>query len=85
MLLPTILLWRTKIRLAKKLAILGLFSLSLITIAIAIARVADINVTKRPDGNLDNSYLWLWSVIEPSVGTCRDVFNPLFPRSFFCP
>lgn len=69
--LPAILLWRTQIRWAKKIAILGLFSLSIITMVIAIVRVASINLTRRPDGNLDSTYLWLWSFIEPCVGTHR--------------
>lgn len=69
MLLPTILLWKTQIRRAKKFAILGLFSLSIVTMVIAIVRVASIGLTRRPDGNIDSSYLWLWSMIEPCVGT----------------
>lgn len=71
MLLPMLLLWNTKIRRAKKLAILGLFSLSIITIIISIVRVASIALTLRPDGNLDSTYLWLWSSIEPCVGMCQ--------------
>ncbi|KAK7946967.1 uncharacterized protein PG986_011288 [Apiospora aurea] len=65
--LPAILLWKAQIRWAKKLAILGLFSLSIVTTAIAIVRVANIDSTRRPDGNLDSSYLFLWTFIEPCV------------------
>ncbi|KAK8037682.1 hypothetical protein PG991_001028 [Apiospora marii] len=72
------------IRWAKKFAILGLFSLSIITMVIAIVRVADIGSTRRPDGNIDNSYLWLWSFIEPCVAivvSCLSAFPQLFKPS----
>ncbi|KAI1451241.1 hypothetical protein F4805DRAFT_452121 [Annulohypoxylon moriforme] len=84
MLLPATLLWRTKIRRTKKFAILGLFSLSIVTMVIAIVRVATIGVTRRPDGNLDNTYLWLWSSIEPAVAivvSCLSAFPQLFTQS----
>ncbi|KAK7972350.1 hypothetical protein PG988_006484 [Apiospora saccharicola] len=80
--LPAILLWKAQIRWAKKFAILGLFSLSIITMAIAIVRVADIGSTRRPDGNLDNSYLWLWSFIEPCVGIHCDILPICVPTTF---
>jgi hypothetical protein len=35
---------------------------------IATTRAADIDVTRRPDGQIDNTYLWMWSAIEPPVG-----------------
>ncbi|KAI5861436.1 hypothetical protein GGS23DRAFT_576801 [Durotheca rogersii] len=84
MLLPAILLWNVRIRWTKKLAILCLFSLSIVTITIAIVRVASIGLTKRPDGNDDVSYLWLWSAIEPPVAiivSCFSAFPQLFAQS----
>ncbi|OTA54022.1 hypothetical protein K449DRAFT_469708 [Hypoxylon sp. EC38] len=84
MLLPAILLWRTQIQRTKKFAILGLFSLSVITMVIAIVRVATIGVTRRPDGNLDSTYLWLWTSIEPAVAivvSCLSAFPQLFTQS----
>lgn len=75
MVLPIVLLWNVRIRWSKKIAVLGLFSLSLVTIAIAIVRVADINATRRPDGNEDVSFLWLWSAIEPAVGKRKSLKN----------
>lgn len=75
MLLPAILLWNVRIRLAKKIAIFGLFSLSIITMVVAIIRTVMLDTTRRPDGNFDTSYLWLWSVIEPVVGKhCRGLY-----------
>ncbi|KJZ70911.1 hypothetical protein HIM_09704 [Hirsutella minnesotensis 3608] len=68
MLLPTILLWNTRVRWSKKLAIIGLFSLSIVTMVVAIVRTAMLSTNKRPDGNFDVSWLWLWSAVEPSVG-----------------
>ncbi|KAK3682776.1 hypothetical protein B0T22DRAFT_484798 [Podospora appendiculata] len=84
MLQPIILLWNVRIRLAKKVAFIGLFSLSIATMAIATARAADIDVTRRPDGQIDNTYLWLWSGIEPPVAimvSCLSAFPVLFRSS----
>jgi hypothetical protein len=76
MLEPFILLWNVRMRLARKLAFVGLFSLSLVTMIIATVRAADLNVTRRPDGQIDNTYLWLWSAIEASVGKQSYLINP---------
>lgn len=68
MLLPTFLVWNTQIRQSKKLALVGLFSLSIITIVIAITRAVMVDSERRPDGNPDVTWLWFWSAVEPSVG-----------------
>ncbi|KAK0634374.1 hypothetical protein B0T17DRAFT_611398 [Bombardia bombarda] len=84
MVLPIFLLWNVRIRQAKKFAFFGLFSLSLVTMAIATARAADIDKTRRPDGQIDNTYLWLWSAIEPPVAimvSCLSAFPSLFRSS----
>ncbi|KAK3332570.1 hypothetical protein B0T19DRAFT_106906 [Cercophora scortea] len=84
MLQPIILLWNVRIRLAKKIAFIGLFSLSVVTMAAAIARTADTISTRRPDGQYDNTYLWLWSSIEPAVAimvSCLSAFPALFRSS----
>ncbi|KAI2631478.1 hypothetical protein GGS26DRAFT_591351 [Hypomontagnella submonticulosa] len=84
MLLPAILLWNVRIRWSKKLALLALFSLSIITMVIAIVRTATIVLNRRPDGNDDVSYLWLWSAIEPPVAiivSCLSAFPQLFTQS----
>ncbi|RYC55255.1 hypothetical protein CHU98_g10949 [Xylaria longipes] len=73
MLLPAVLLWNVRIPTTKKLAVLGLFSLSLFTIAIAAVRVGDLDTTRRPDGQDDVTLLWFWSSIEASVDTYRQM------------
>ncbi|POS68497.1 hypothetical protein DHEL01_v213109 [Diaporthe helianthi] len=67
MLLPTLLVWNTQIRWSKKLALIGLFSLSIITIIIAIVRAVMVDSERRPDGNPDVTWLWFGSAVEPSV------------------
>lgn len=69
MVLPTTLVWNTQIKWSKKLALIGLFSLSIITIIIAIVRAVMVDSVRRPDGNPDVTWLFFWSAIEPSVGT----------------
>ncbi|KAI1451394.1 hypothetical protein F4805DRAFT_473809 [Annulohypoxylon moriforme] len=84
MLLPATLLWDIRMQWTKKIALSGLFSLSVITMIIAIVRAATIAVTKFPDGDDDASYLWLWSGIEPPVAlivSCLSAFPQLFAQS----
>lgn len=90
MLIPIALLWNVRIQRQKKIAFIGLFSLSLITIAVAIARTADLNVTKKASGQQDSSYLWMWSAIQSSLGEstlisvmCSDVTETSIQR-FWC-
>lgn len=61
-------LWNVRIPKAKKLALMGLFSLSIITIGMAIARAADLTATRQTTGDPDPSYLWLWSCIQSTLG-----------------
>ncbi|KAF7527350.1 hypothetical protein G7054_g10481 [Neopestalotiopsis clavispora] len=84
MLLPTFLVWNTQIRQSKKLALVGLFSLSIITIVIAITRAVMVDSERRPDGNPDVTWLWFWSAVEPSVAImvcCGSAFPQLFTSS----
>lgn len=84
MLIPIALLWNVRIQRQKKIAFIGLFSLSLITIAVAIARTADLNVTKKASGQQDSSYLWMWSAIQSSLAvivSCLSAFPQLFKAS----
>ena len=67
-LIPVWLLWNVRIAFAKKIAFVGLFSLSLVTMAIATARAADLAATTWDNGVIDPSYLWMWTAIEPCVG-----------------
>ena len=50
------------------MALIGLFSLSLITMAVATARAADLSATMWVNGLHDPTYLWLWSAIESCIG-----------------
>lgn len=68
LLIPFTLLWNVRIQKSRKLALLGLFSLSVITIALAIGRIADLHATKKSNNQQDLSYLWMWSSIQSSLG-----------------
>ncbi|KID62980.1 uncharacterized protein G6M90_00g079820 [Metarhizium brunneum] len=84
MLLPILLLWNVQIRLGKKIALLGLFSLSIITMAVAIARAADIGATQKSNGLPDSTYLWFWSSLQSFlciVVSCAAAFRQLFVSS----
>lgn len=56
---------------SKKFAFMALFSLSVVTMAIAIVRAVDITRTKWVTGQNDPTYLWLWSAVEPCIGECN--------------
>ncbi|KAI0382676.1 hypothetical protein F5Y04DRAFT_287721 [Hypomontagnella monticulosa] len=67
MLIPIVLLWNVQIKWAKKLAFMGIFSLSIITMAISIARAADIGATQKSNGLPDSI-----------VVACSSAFRQLF-------
>ncbi|KAK4175391.1 hypothetical protein QBC36DRAFT_24832 [Triangularia setosa] len=82
--IPIILIWDAKLRTAKKLAFIGLFSLTLLTMLVAILRVVGINSAKWANGQVDPSYLWLWSCIETFIAmivACLTAFPQLFVSS----
>ncbi|RWA05743.1 hypothetical protein EKO27_g9360 [Xylaria grammica] len=84
MLIPITLLWNVRIRWQKKIAIMGIFSLSLITIGVAIARVADIGATQKVNGLPDSSYLWFWTSLQMALSivvSCSSAFRQLFTVS----
>jgi hypothetical protein len=67
MTIPIIMLWNVRISLRKKLALIGIFSLTVIVIVFAIVRVAVVtSYTKQSD----ITWLYVWSNIEMSVGKC---------------
>lgn len=83
-LIPVWLLWNVRIAFAKKLAFVGLFSLSLVTMAIATARAAELAATTWDNGVIDPSYLWMWTAIEPCIAiavSCLSAFPQLFAAS----
>ena len=73
MIIPFTLLWDVRIHLPKKLAFTGLFSLTVITIAAAIARAIQTKVTEKANGSQDPSHVWMWGTIQASVGKYQDV------------
>jgi hypothetical protein len=64
--IPILMLWNVRISWAKKLALVGIFSLTVIVIILAIVRVA---VVTSHHTQVDISWLYLWSNIEMAVGT----------------
>ncbi|KAK4460393.1 hypothetical protein QBC42DRAFT_348055 [Cladorrhinum samala] len=84
MLIPIWLLWNVRMAFAKKMAFVGLFSLSIVTIGIATARAADLAATTWDNGVVDPSYLWMWTAIEPCIAiavSCLSAFPQLFAAS----
>ena len=71
MAIPITLLWDIRMAWSKKFAFMALFSLSVVTMAIAIVRAVDITRTKWVTGQNDPTYLWLWSAVEPCIGECN--------------
>ncbi|KAH8687575.1 hypothetical protein BGZ60DRAFT_558833 [Tricladium varicosporioides] len=67
--IPIALLWRVRIQMRRKLALVGIFGLMVMTMAIAIIRVAVLDVT------MDQPRLFFWTAIEPPVGK-----NAIEPR-----
>lgn len=71
-----VMLWNVKINARQKLALTGIFSLTVITMMFAIIRVAV--VTRQTRANPDSTWLYLWSAIEPPVGKS---YTPLWAPS----
>ncbi len=65
--IPILMLWNIQISLRKKLALMGIFSLTVIVMVVAIVRVA---VVTTKNTNADISWLYFWSNIEIAVGIC---------------
>lgn len=79
--IPVMLIWDSKLRMAKKLAVIGLFSLTLLTMLVAILRVVGISSATWANGQVDPSYVWLWSYIETCIAiivACLTAFPQLF-------
>ena len=65
MAIPINILWKVRISLPRKLALSGIFSLVIITMAFAILRVSVISAEADQS---ELSWLQTWSFIEQSVG-----------------
>lgn len=78
--IPTSLLWKVKISLRRKLALMGIFSLVIITMVFAIVRVAVISSESRQP---DTSWSYMWSCIEQVIAiivACLASFRTLFKQ-----
>jgi hypothetical protein len=69
--IPVLLLWKVRISLRRKLALTGIFSLTIIVMIFAIVRVA---IVTTDNSNADISWLYMWSSIEMSV--CTSLSSP---------
>lgn len=58
-------LWHVRIGLRQKLILIGIFSLTVVVIIVAIIRVA---IIKPENGYIDVSWLYVWSSVEVSTG-----------------
>jgi hypothetical protein len=75
MVIPIAMLWNTRIPGRKKLAFMGLFSLSIITMVIAIVRAVNVNSSRDGNGQDDATFLWLWTAIQASLGMSAKIFS----------
>ncbi|KAK4196116.1 hypothetical protein QBC40DRAFT_314240 [Triangularia verruculosa] len=82
--IPVNIVWSLQIRWRKKLALVGLFSLTFITMAIAIVRIVVLHTTRKQLGSLDPIALVFWSLMEIDIAVliaCLSSFPQLFVRS----
>ena len=70
MTIPALLLWKVKMPLRQKLALIGIFSLTVIVMAISIVRVAVVQTSDRR--NADQTWLFVWANLEMGVGKVKD-------------
>ena len=75
--IPASILWKVQIGLRQKLALAGVFSLTVFTIVFAIVRVA---VVSSYSNMPDQTWLYLWSAVEQAVGTLT-VLSYLIPST----
>ena len=65
MAIPISMLWRVQMSLSRKVALVGIFSLAVITCVFAIVRVTVISISTRQP---DTSWSYLWSSVEQCIG-----------------
>lgn len=58
-------LWNVRISWGQKLALMGLFSLTIIATIVSILRVALVTSSKH---QLDTTWLYMWSNVDMAVG-----------------
>lgn len=81
MTVPVSMLWKVQISLRQKLALTGIFSLTVFIMVFAIIRVAV--VTSESDMP-DETWMYLWSAIEQTVGTLFLVDTPFSRNISIC-
>ncbi|KAK3985000.1 hypothetical protein QBC44DRAFT_405940 [Cladorrhinum sp. PSN332] len=84
MLVPVLLVWDLRMPLKKKISFVGLFSLTLVVMVIAIVRI--VGASKTENRQIDPTYVFLWGSIEMCIAVmvaCLSAFPQLFmsPRS----
>ncbi|KAF2235505.1 hypothetical protein EV356DRAFT_566389, partial [Viridothelium virens] len=70
--IPIIMLWNVKVALRKKVALIALFSLTVIVIGISITRVS---VVPTMSAQADVSWLYFWHNLEVPVSKCLVMTN----------
>ncbi|KAL9594377.1 MAG: hypothetical protein Q9219_007071 [cf. Caloplaca sp. 3 TL-2023] len=75
---PVNMLWKVKISLRQKLALGGIFSITVVIMVFAIIRVVVVsNFSQTPD----QTWLYMWSSVEQTVFACLASFRALFTKS----
>ena len=64
--IPMSLLWKVKMPLEQKLALMGIFSFTVIVMIIAVIRIAVIRPTDKREA--DQTWQYLWANVEMGVG-----------------
>ena len=78
---PVSLLWNVQIPLRKKLALGGIFSLSVFVMVASIVRAV---VTSTPSFGVDMSWLYLWTSVEMSVGRSPPLLSTSVHLAHYC-
>jgi hypothetical protein len=71
--IPVAALWNIQLQFKKKLLLIGILSLAMITILFSIIRIA---VMPNREATADTTWLCLWGHVETGVGKLRTA-NPL--------
>ena len=67
-------LWNVRIPLKQKLGLIGIFSLTVVVMIIAIVRVVAVNKLSK---QADPSWLYFWTNLEMIIGEQRLLKSPL--------
>ncbi|VBB82152.1 Putative protein of unknown function [Podospora comata] len=82
--IPVSMVWNLKIRRKKKAALIGLFSLTIITVIVGIVRVSILYTTRFNQGAIDPVAFIFWWSVEAYINlliACLSSFPQLFVRS----